>query len=111
MPLSTDITVQEINANGELLTMYALSESTNTFANSGREMLIVKNGAESSITVTIDSVVPCSYGFDHNITATVPAGNTIHMGVFQPGRFNNENGKVTVTFSEVGGVNAAVVKI
>lgn len=42
--------------------------------------LHVKNAAGAQITVTVDSVKPCSQGTDHNLAVDVPAGDDRMIG-------------------------------
>lgn len=102
-------TVQAMSLSGLDVT-FAEVTSEDTFLNDGRTFLVVKNGGTGSIDVTIDSVVPCSYGFDHDVVVAVPSGEERWIGVFPTGRFNS-NGVVTITYSEVTNVTATVVKL
>lgn len=102
--------VQDVNMNGESITMAAPTAS-DSFLNDGRTILVVDNGGTSSIDVTIDSVVPCNYGYDHDITITIGAGDTEYIGVLPTGRFNASDGTVGVTFSSITSVTAAAFKI
>lgn len=101
--------VQSVNMDGAAVTM-AAPLASDSFLNDGRTMLIVTNGGSASITVTVNSVVPCNYGFDHDITVDVGAGATEYIGVFPTGRFNAADGTVGVTFSDITSVTAAAVK-
>jgi len=105
-----EYSVQKVSLSGVEITKEAVT-SEDQFINDGRTCLVVYNGDSSDITVTIDSVVPCNYGYDHDVVVTVPAGKEIWVGPFPCGRFNDGNGKVTVSYSGTTSVTAAAVKI
>ena len=84
-------------------------ENAYTFMNSGREIVIVKNGGATDITATVDSVRPCSYGYDHDIEVSVEKGKETWFGPFDPARFNTVAGEAKVTFSSDTNVTVAVV--
>lgn len=100
--------VQSIGINGVTPT-YAAVATSEVFDNDGRVLLSVKNGGASSITVTVVDAVPCNYGYTHDVTVDVAAGGEVLLGVFSPGRFN-ENGQVTVQFSDNTSVTAAAFR-
>ena len=104
-----EYTVQNVSMDGINPTFDSVT-SSDTFLNDGRTVLIVKNGGSSDITVTITDVVPCNYGFMHDLTVTVAAGEERWIGVFPVGRFN-DNGYVTVDYSDTTNVTAAAVRI
>jgi len=81
------------------------------FANSGREVIHVKNGHSGSQTVTADSQAACSQGFDHNAAVAVPAGEDRVIGPFLKGRFDDANAKVQLTYSGVTLLTIAVIRV
>ncbi|MCK4521994.1 MAG: hypothetical protein KAU20_05455 [Nanoarchaeota archaeon] len=105
-----DYTVQAIALTGlePALVAVALSDA---FINDGRTFLVVSNGSGGSIDVTIDCIVPCNYGHDHDIVVAVPAGEDRWIGEFSTGRFNSSEGKVTVGYSAITTVTAGAVRI
>ena len=102
--------VQSIVLTG-LEPSFASAADEDSFVNDGRTFLVVKNGSGSSIDVTVNSVVLCNYGFDHDLTIAVPAGEERWIGSFPVGRFNSSEGKVVVGYSSITTVTAAAVKI
>jgi len=100
-----------VDIDGGKPSFVAAAVDGDDFVNSGNDFLIVKNGGGSSINVTIDSVTFCSYGFDHNLTIAVAAGEESWIGSFPKARFNDENGKVNVSYSDVTSVTVAVVEL
>lgn len=105
------LTVQDIVLAGLAPTYVAAAAGGNNFINDGRTFLHVKNGGASSINVTIDSVVQCNQGFDHDITVAVPNGGERMIGPFNPDRFNNSIGRVSVTYSAVTTVTVAALHL
>lgn len=81
------------------------------FANTGRVFLHVKNSGASSINVTINSQTPCSYGFDHDVVVAVPNGEDRMIGPFPKTRFDDANGKVQVSYSDVTSVTVAAIEL
>ena len=111
---ATELTVQQIvlESNG-LEPVYAPANADgHFFTNDGRTFLHVKNSNAQTRTITIDSVEPCSQGFDHDVTATIAATTGDHMlGPFPVQRFNDVNGRVNITFSAVEGLTIAAIKV
>ena len=90
---------------------YQAAANPDTFANTGRESLHVKNGSGSTVTVTITSQVPCSQGITHNPAFTVAAGAEGAIGALDSTRFNDPaTGLVTVNYSSIVTVTVAVVR-
>jgi len=82
----------------------------NYFTNDGRTFIWIKNGDEDDHNIIIDSPTNCNYGFAHDVTVTVTAGEDRLIGVFDTARFNDSNGRVNVTYSAVTSVTIAVIK-
>lgn len=62
----------------------------------------VKNGSGGALTVTVDSVAPCSQGSDHNLVVSVPAAGERLIGPLPPDRYAAvTDGLVAVTYSGV----------
>lgn len=104
-----DLTVQEINIVGQVVTFAAASSAGDAFVNDGRTSLRVKNGGVAPITVTIVSQRQCDQGFSHNQAISVAAGETRETGAIDS-RFSDTNGKVQVTYSGVSSVTVAAVR-
>jgi len=98
---------------GVVLAPAAATASTgDTFANTGKEMLYVKNGSGSSINVTIDAPATCDFNVGanaaHDQVVAVAAGVEKLIGPFPVARFNAA-GLVTVICSAVTTVTVAVI--
>lgn len=107
-----DLSVQTITTNGLSPTFSSADAAGDEFVNDGRTFLHVKNGGASSIDVTIDSKQQCSFGFDHDITVSVPAGGERLIGPFPTSRFNDsQTGKASVSYSDVTSVTVAAIKV
>jgi len=110
-----ELTVQQIDLEGLEAAFVAADEEGDSFVNDGRVFLHVKNGALASVTVTIDSVVLCDQGHDHDINVVVPAAGEEEsgerlIGPF-PKRFNDENNMVSVAYSAASDVTVAAVRL
>lgn len=106
-----NLSVQTISQTGLTPAFTAATVAGDSFINDGRAFLHVKNGGVSSITVTINSVQKCSQGFDHDLILDVAAGADKIIGPFDPKRFNDETGKVVVTYSDATSVTVAAFRM
>lgn len=105
------ITVQTVDTVGEVITFAAANVDGNYFTNDGLTYLHIKNGGASPITVTVNSLENCSYGFDHNLSITIANGAEKVIGFFSKKRFNAVDGTVGITYSAVTTVTVAAVKV
>lgn len=107
-----DIAVQKITKDGITPTFVAAAAGGDTFTNNGKTFLIVKNAnGTTSRTVTIDSLVECNQGFDHNIQVSVPALDEKWIGPFEPSRFNNSAGKTSVSYDSELDLTIAAISL
>ena len=102
------LTVQDTSQTG-LNPSFTAVAASDVFANDGFTVIEVKNAGGTQDVVTIDSLVACNQGSDHDSVTTVPVttGDRI-IGPFSPARFNNANGQVTVAHSFTTSVTCAV---
>lgn len=105
------LTVQTLSIAGVTPTFGPVAAS-DVFANDGRTVIEVKNANAGADTVAIDSIVACNQGGDHDGGSVVAAttGDKI-FGPFDPTRFNNSNGQVTITHSVTSSVTCAVYRL
>lgn len=106
-----ELTVQQLNLTGLVPSFSAADVAGDTFTNSGRTYLHIKNGGAAGVTVTIDSQQPCNYGFDHDVDVSIDAGAEKLIGPFSKSRFNDDNGKVNVAYSDVTNVTVAAIEM
>lgn len=106
----TNISVIDATQTGAIKT-YVSADAVNgmEFSNNGDEIIEVKNGGASPITVTVVSV-PCSHGRTADSVITVAAGEERVIGTFDAHLFSQSNGKVNVNFSSATSVTVAVIK-
>jgi hypothetical protein len=104
------LTVQNLSIAGVAPT-YSAVASSDVFANDGRTVIYVKNAGGSPDTVAIDSLVACNQGSDHDGGGSVTNGTEKCFGPFDPTRFNNSNGQVTITHSFLTSVTCAVLRL
>ena len=110
------LSTQKPSAAGVALTYGAVTAS-DTFANTGREFLHVKNGSASPVPVTVKSGPTsnnkCSFGIGnaaHDLAVTVGAGLDALIGPLDRDRFNDAStGIATVAFSATATITAAVI--
>ena len=101
----------KITNNGVSKNLVAAEATGDKFRNEGNKFLIVKNESLASITVTVNSVKNCSYGFDHDLAITVAAGVETNIGNFSPIRFNDDTGYVSVSYSTVADVTVGLLEL
>ena len=104
------LTVQNSSIAGFVPT-YSAVASSDVFANDGRTVIYIKNGGGSPDVVAIDSLTACNQGSDHDGGSSVTNATEKCFGPFDPSRFNNSNGQVTVTNSFLTSVTCAVIRI
>jgi hypothetical protein len=88
-------------------TLGACNAGGDSFPNSGRTFLAVKNGSGGALTVLLDNPNPDNFGYTGTAldqTLSVAAGETRIFGPFLPARFNDANGLVQMTYP--GGVTS-----
>lgn len=102
------LNVQEMSPSGLDPSFAAAEAGGDTFANDGRTYLHVKNGSAGSLTVTVNAVKSCNFGFDHDAAVSVPAGGERRIGPFQVGRFGST---CEVSYSGVTSLTVAAVKV
>jgi len=78
-------------------------------ASTQKTFLRVANGSGSPITVTIDSVVACDQGFDHDLAVAVPAGDEYTIGPIDRARYDDGSGYVQITYSGVTSLTVQAV--
>ena len=111
LPAATNLSTAGLLVSGALPTAGAL---TQTFANTGKELLLVRNGSGAPITVTLTTQEVVDDGeVDLDVedpVITVPAGETHILGPFKCSVYNDTADKVTVALSAITTVTVQVVK-
>lgn len=99
---------------GPLLGAVAAAGGGDTFPNTGKEYLYVKNASGGSYNVTIDSPATCSFSLaassGHDTVVAVGAAEERIIGPFPVTRFNDGSGNVSVTYSGVTSLTVAVIR-
>jgi hypothetical protein len=103
------LTVQKMVLTGVAPTFVSVA-SSDVFPNDGKTYIEVKNAGGTQDVVTIPAQSTCSQGTLHDSVTTVPitTGDRV-IGPFDPTRFNNSSGQVTVNHSFTTSVTCAVV--
>lgn len=104
------ITPQRILLTGIKPTEEDALEDGNEFVNSGRHFIFAKNNhASEDRTITIVSQVDCNHGVNHPAPVVITAAEDEKMiGPFSKSRFNDENGKVQITYTPTTGVDIKI---
>lgn len=105
------LSVQTVALAGITPSYVAAALDGDEFVNSGREMIHVKNGHTSPWTVTVNSQLACSQGFDHDAAVVVTNAQERMIGPFPKSRFDDATGKVQITYSGVTALTIAIVQV
>ena len=107
------LTVQSITSLSSITPSFAAASSGgDTFENNGRTLLYIKNAnVGASRTVTINSLVNCNQGHDHDVEVTVAASSEEMTSFFPMARFNNTTGSASVTYSTEADLTIAAIKV
>ena len=82
------------------------------FPNDGKSMLHLKNGSGGTIVVTVDSLVACNQGSDHDSVTSIAAGAEAMVGPFDVTRFNDPaTSRAAITYDGVTSLTLGVFKI
>ncbi len=111
LPTATNLSSAGVLVSGALPTAAAL---TQTFTNTGKELVLVQNGSGGGITATIVSQIEVDDGQDdltvEDQVVTIAAGATRILGPFKPSVYNDADDKVTLEISAITTVTVQAVK-
>lgn len=107
-----DVAAQPIPLTGLVNATYsAASAGGDTFTDTGKEVVHVKNNNAASLTVTVDSIQACDQGADHDLPIVIPAGQEAFLPILSVARFADPTTKkVTLSWSVTPSVTFAVIK-
>lgn len=89
----------------------AASAGGDQFVNDGNTLFVITNGGGAGITVTIQAARKSNHGVASNLVVTIAAGMTRRIGRFQPERFNDGGGRVSVGYSAVTSVTVKAARL
>lgn len=102
------------SSNGVDLAGVAAAGGGDTFVNTGAEVVVIRNGGGSPITLTVATPVTVDGLAVTDLTASIAAGATRAIGPFPPGWYNDtavSGGSVSLSYSGVTSVTVAVLKV
>lgn len=102
------LSAQQITPAGTAVTYAAATGGGDRMPVGPTTFLHVKNGGGSSITATINSITPCSQGFDHDLAVAVAAGADKMIGPIGE-RFRDTDNLAGITYTGVTTVTVAVI--
>lgn len=111
------LTVNDVDLDGLTWTSgtspyVACAGGGDEFVNDGKTYIHLKNTNAATRTVTVNSQVNCSQGFDHNVSVTVGATTgEAKVGPFPTARFNDATGKVQLTYDAVTNLTIAIFSV
>jgi len=85
-----------------------------TFVNDGKTIINIKNdGTSGELTATVDNPQPCDFGGTtvHDVAIAIPQDDDWLIGPFPKHRFNDDDGKVTITLSHFDTITACAYKL
>lgn len=110
-----DFTVQQIDRSAGIAPSYTAAQApasgSNAFVNDGRTFIHVKNGAGAPITATFLTPGNVAGLAIADLVVTVANGTEKMIGPFEPGLFNQSDGKVHVDWSSETSVTAGVFRV
>lgn len=107
--MATTRTPTPITRLGTDLVGVAADATGDNWVNTGKEMLVVKNGGGGSINVTLDLRATLDGISVTDPVVAVGAGVTKLIGPFPVGLYNDAGGKMNVSYSGVTSVNISVL--
>lgn len=105
-----ELSTQVLGVDGVSVTFSSADAGGDTFRNSGRNILVVKNEDASPKQVTVVAQKECNQGHLHDIVADVGAGEEYYFENLEKVRFNNDNEKVEVSYDDVTSLKVAVLR-
>jgi len=106
------LTVQSIAKTGLTPSYDSAASGGDTFVNNGRTFFVVKNANVGvARTVTINSLVNCNQGTDHDLSVSVPASSEEWIGPFERTRFNNSSNAVSATYDDEADLTVAAIAL
>lgn len=108
------LTTQAPSVAGVAITYSACAGGGDSFVNTGRERVHIKNGSGGSITVTFASGSnACSFGVAntaHDRVVTIGAGLDKWIDFFPKEQFSDASGNVNIAYSGVTSLTIAVLR-
>lgn len=111
------IDTQQIKEAGIIPTLTTPGSTSNTFTNSGKEIIMIKNSAAESNTVTITATTTSvdipAFGdlTKSNASLVVTAGSSGFIGPFPLGSYEGTDSAVTFTLSSISSVEIAILTL
>ncbi|MEK7178551.1 MAG: hypothetical protein AAB721_02775 [Patescibacteria group bacterium] len=102
------------SANGNDLVGVAAAGGGDVFPNTGKEVVVIKNGGAGAITLTVVTPATIDGLAVADLTATIGVGETRAVGPFPPGVYSTggvAGGNVSLTYSGVTTVTVAVLAL
>ena len=105
-----ELTVENITRDGLNPTFNAANAGGDSFANTGDEIIHVKNGSGGAIDVTIVTQATVDSQAVADRVVNVPAGEERVIGPFPKATYNDSGDLVQLTYSGVTSLTVAVMK-
>lgn len=108
---ASELTVAAVVKGGVSYAEAAANADGNYFTNTGAEIVLVKNGGGSPITVTVVTQNTSDGLAVADRTVSVAAGGSIALGCWPRTIYNDANARVQLTYSGVTSVTVKVLSV
>ncbi len=111
------LTVAAITATKQAQTLAAAAGGGDSFPNTGKEFIAIKNAGAGAITLTVTAQGdPCNRGVAattaHDKTYSIPNDSAVYvLGPFPPAFFNDSNGRAQLAYSGVTSVTVQILSL
>jgi len=111
------LTVARISSTKQAINLAAAAGGGDSFPNTGKELLAVRNAGAGSITLTVTaSGAACDYGVAastaHDQTHTIPNDSATYLiGPFPTRQFNDTSNRVQLAYSGVTSVTVQALAL
>lgn len=109
--MSTQVLPIQTPTSVGAVTVYTTAQLQNTFTNTGRQVLLVKNGSGSSINVTIKGQLQVDGTTVADKVVAIGAGAEKLIGPISPQVYNDSTGSCEVDISVITTVTIALIQI
>lgn len=86
---------------------FVAASASDTFVNNGSTELLVINNSTGALDVTISAVGLCRHGFLDDQVVSCPGQSLTSIGPFEAQRFNDSQGRATVTYEDEASIEVA----
>jgi len=105
------LTKQTASRSANAITMAAAAAGGDKFDNTGSELVLIKNGSGSPVTLTITTPATMDGLAVTDRTVAIPAGEMHLLGPWPTKYYNDSNGQVSLGYSAETSVEVAIIGV